>query len=211
MIYLVFACRILLAGVFLTALAGKVRNKAAFDEFAVSVERLGRLPRRVSRAVAVAVAAGEAAAVALLAAGPTVPAGFALGVLLLLGFTAGIVRALRAGSAAPCRCFGASVTPLGPVHVVRNLVLAAVGGAGGAAALTGPATGWPPHPGGAAVAGVAALVALVLVVRLDDLTALFRLPPARTGPVGRAPARTVPGRAAPARTGSPGGGEPGAS
>jgi uncharacterized membrane protein YphA (DoxX/SURF4 family) len=45
-------------------------------------------------------------------------------IVLLTVFTALIVRQLAAGRRPPCACFGAwSRRPLGPVHVVRNVVL----------------------------------------------------------------------------------------
>ncbi|MER5768476.1 MauE/DoxX family redox-associated membrane protein [Streptomyces sp. NPDC001985] len=174
MIYVAFACRILLIGVFLTAVAGKARSRTAFAAFERSLAGLGLLPARLSRAVAVSVIAAESATVVLLVPAPTVPLGFALGALLLLGFSAGIALALRRGRRAPCRCFGASAAPLGPVHVVRNLLLAAAGAAGAVLVAAGPADGWPPHPGGAAIACASALVVVVLTVRLDDLTELLR-------------------------------------
>ncbi|GGZ43245.1 hypothetical protein GCM10010387_41930 [Streptomyces inusitatus] len=187
MTYAAFACRILLFGVFAVALVGKARGRAAFQEFAASITALRLLPAGASRAAAVLVTAVEAAVVVLLVPSSTVLAGFALAVLLLLALTAGIVLALRRGRSAPCRCFGASVTPLGPVHVVRNLLLALAGTGGLAAMAAGAPDGWPPHLGGSLIAAVSAAVVLLLVVRLDDLTALF-----------------APAPAAPSRTGRPG-------
>ncbi|GAA2235354.1 hypothetical protein GCM10010232_22600 [Streptomyces amakusaensis] len=187
MTYAAFACPILLFGVFAVALVGKARGRAAFQEFAASITALRLLPARVSRAAAVLVTAVEAAVVVLLVPSSTVLAGFALAVLLLLALTGGIVLALRRGRSAPCRCFGASVTPLGPVHVVRNLLLAVAGAGGLTAMAAGASAGWPPHPGGSLIAAVSAAVVLLLVVRLDDLTALFAPAPAapsRTGPPG---------------------------
>ncbi|MDQ0983884.1 MauE/DoxX family redox-associated membrane protein [Streptomyces sp. V2I9] len=174
MTYLVLFCRVLLAGVFLAAFVGKVRSAAAYREFAGSVVRLGLFPRRVSRVCAAVVVGVEFLVLVLLVPGRTVPAGFLAAVLLLGAFAAGIVLALRAGGSAPCRCFGASSAPLGRVHVVRNLILAVVGAGGLAAAVTGAGAAWPPHAGGVAVAGVAAVLGVFLVVRLDDLMSLFR-------------------------------------
>ncbi|MCM2390807.1 MauE/DoxX family redox-associated membrane protein [Streptomyces albipurpureus] len=191
--YIALSCRILLFGVFLTALAGKVHRKAAFDEFTTSIRDMRLFSPKVAGIVAVAVAVGELAALVLLALPATASIGLALAALLLLGFTAGMGAALRRGRRTPCRCFGASVTPLGPVHLVRNLVLAAVGATGAAAVAIGGGAGWPPHPGGAAIAATAALVAVILVVRLDDLVALFSLAPApatRATPLSQA--RSVP-------------------
>ncbi|MFD5743667.1 MauE/DoxX family redox-associated membrane protein [Streptomyces massasporeus] len=185
MTYVAFACRILLFGVFLLALAGKVRSRTAFASFARSITDLRLFPRKVSRAAAAAVIAGEVAVLLLLVPPRTAHLGLAAAVLLLLAFTAGIVVALRGGRRAPCRCFGASATPLGPLHVVRNLILAGTGAAGFAVMTALPAGGWPAHAGGGAVAAVAAIVAALLVARLDDLAALFRT--GRPAPVAARP------------------------
>ncbi|GGK99299.1 methylamine utilization protein MauE [Planomonospora parontospora subsp. parontospora] len=171
MLYLMIACRALLAVVFAAAVAGKVRGRAAFGEFVSSIVALGVLPRRASVAAAYALTAAEAAAVLLLAWPPTVPLGFAAAVGTLAVLTGGILATLRRGRRVPCRCFGASAAPLGRVHVARNLVLAALGGAGLAAWSAAGASA--PHPAGAVLALVAAGVGALLVVRLDDLMELF--------------------------------------
>jgi hypothetical protein len=46
MSYVVIGSRALLLGVFLVALVGKVRKRAAFDEFKASIAALRVLPRR---------------------------------------------------------------------------------------------------------------------------------------------------------------------
>jgi hypothetical protein len=138
----------------------------------------------VALAVAVAVTAAEAAVVVLLALPFTVPLGLGLAVGLLAAFTTGIVLALRRGQRAPCRCFGASTTRLGPAHVVRTLVLVTVAGTGLLTDLVAVGgAGAPPQLGGVAVALAAAAVGVLIVVRLDDLMALFttRLPDPVTG------------------------------
>lgn len=171
MLYLMIACRVLLAAVFAIAFVGKVRGRAALDEFVSSIVVLEVLPRRVSVAAAHALLAAEAAAVLLLALPWTVPLGFVAAVGTLAVMTGGILAALRRGRQAPCRCFGSSVTPLGRVHVVRNLVLATLGGVGLIAWITAGAS--TPHPAGVVLALVAAGVGALLVVRLDDLMELF--------------------------------------
>ncbi|MEU5342471.1 MULTISPECIES: MauE/DoxX family redox-associated membrane protein [unclassified Streptomyces] len=174
--YLIFGCRALLFGVFLVAAAGKLRGRAAFDEFAASIVDLRLLPRKLSGAAASAVAAVELAVVALLVIPATIQAGLLLGTGLLLVLTTGILASLRMGRRTPCRCFGTSATPLGPVHVTRNLILAAIGGVGIIAAFGNEPDSWPPHPGGSTIALITALVGVLLVVRLDDLVSLFSNP-----------------------------------
>jgi len=172
MAYLLIACRTLLLGVFVAALAGKIRRRSTYRDFAKWVGTLGLVPRRLTAIAAASATAAEAAAVALLALPSTVPVGFALAAALLAVFTAGVALAIRRGRRAPCHCFGASKTPLGAVHVVRNAVLLAVGCAG----LTLSTVGDPDpaiHLAGVLLAVTVALLALLPVLRLDDLMALF--------------------------------------
>lgn len=161
--------RAFLFGVFLFAVLGKARGRAAFEEFARSIQGLKLTPRKWSAHLAALVVAAEAGVVVLLAVPGTVVAGFGLAAVLLIGMTGAIVVAIGKGRQAPCRCFGASVTPLGTAHVVRNLILLAAGAGGLAfAGSTGGA-----QPGPLVLALAAAAVGVLLVVRADDLMALF--------------------------------------
>jgi hypothetical protein len=164
--YLSLAGRVLLGVTFAVASAGKVLG---FRAFAADLARMRVLPRRWVTAAAVLTVTAEAAVAPLLIAGRTVPLGVALAALLLTAFGAVIVVLLRRGQAASCPCFGRAPTPLGVRHLARNgLLLIAAG-----LAVTGPAA--------LSTAGVAGVVAAVaagvftasLVIRLDDLTALF--------------------------------------
>jgi hypothetical protein len=81
--------------------------------------------------------------------------------------------ALHRGQTAPCRCFGASSTPLGAAHLIRNVTLLV----GSLAGLVGGVVARHPavQPLGLAVALAVAAVAVLFVVRLDDdVVALFR-------------------------------------
>ncbi|MCG5221011.1 MauE/DoxX family redox-associated membrane protein [Streptosporangium soli] len=171
MIYVVVGCQAALIGVFLFSVVGKIRTRHAYDEFVSSVVAMRALPRSWTRSAAIATIAAEAAAVALLAIPATVPAGFLLAAGLLTIFTVAISNAVRHGRRAPCRCFGASTTPLGRVHMVRNLVLLS-------ACLAGLTAIWretwaAPHLGGLVISLGAAAIIVLLVVRLDDLVGLF--------------------------------------
>ncbi|MFD8496967.1 MauE/DoxX family redox-associated membrane protein [Amycolatopsis sp. NPDC059657] len=161
--------RAFLLGVFLFAVLGKARGRAAFNEFVRSIQGLRLTPRKWSAHVAALVVAAEAVVVVLLAVPGTVVAGFGLAALLLIGMTGAIVVAIGTGRQAPCRCFGASVTPLGTAHVVRNLILLATAAGGLGFAGSAGAT----EPGGVVLALAAAVVGVLLVVRADDLMALF--------------------------------------
>ncbi|TDB78971.1 hypothetical protein E1182_14435, partial [Micromonospora sp. KC721] len=163
------AARLLLALVFLTAVVGKLRTRAGFDGFVGSVGQFG-VPARWASAVARLAVATEAAVVVLLAGPPTVPAGLLLAAGLLGVLTAAIVGTLRRGVRPACRCFGAGDAPIGLRHVARNLVLLSVALLG----LLGWAAAGPPPSTPAMLIAVGAAVPLAaVVVRLDDLVALF--------------------------------------
>ncbi|TDC28312.1 methylamine utilization protein MauE, partial [Micromonospora sp. 15K316] len=163
------AARLLLALVFLAAVVGKLRTRAGFAGFVGSVNQFG-VPKRWAYPVARLAVATEAAVVVLLAVRVTAPAGLLLAAGLLGVLTGAIVGALRRGARPACRCFGAADAPIGRRHVVRNLALTVAALLG----LLGWATAGPVLPPSAALlaAGVAVPLAAV-VVRLDDLVALF--------------------------------------
>jgi len=169
--YLVFGMRFLIGAVFLASTFGKLARRGGIGRFTDSVRGMRILPERLARPVALAVIAGEASVCVLL----TVPSrrtalpGLALATALLAVFTVAIALAVRRGVRAPCQCFGASTTPLGARHLVRNvlLVAAAVTGAAGSAAEG------PVHPAGALVAAASGLLAGGVVAALDELHDLF--------------------------------------
>ncbi|MBF6049847.1 methylamine utilization protein MauE [Streptomyces sp. NRRL B-1677] len=162
----------LIGVVFLASSAGKAAGRRSFDRFVSSVAGMQVVPVRRARPVARTVVAAEGAVCVSLAV--PVPAatvvGLAIAAVLLAVFTAGIALSVRRGVRAPCRCFGASPTPLGPRHIVRNLALTAAAVTGAAAAGAGGTA----TPGGVAVAVLAGLLLGALVAALDDILDLFR-------------------------------------
>ncbi|MFC4014993.1 MauE/DoxX family redox-associated membrane protein [Nonomuraea purpurea] len=168
---------VLLVVVFAASSLAKVAG--AFPGFEGSVRALRLVPARWARAVAAGVIGVEIVVAGLLVT-PWYTGGLALaaGVLAVFAVVAMVTR--RRGLAVPCTCFGpgtAGGPPLGTPHAVRNALLAGVAIAG----LFGrPATDdWA----GAGVAGVAALVCAALVLRFEDIVALFGRPPgARRAP-----------------------------
>ncbi|MEU7916340.1 MauE/DoxX family redox-associated membrane protein [Microbispora bryophytorum] len=167
--------RLVLTGVFLVSVLMKLRTRRAFGEFTTAVRRLGGLPTGLGTPAAAVVVAVEAGTVVMLAA-PGLDgdgrAGLLLAGGLLLGFAVVLVTALRRGTTAACRCFGASDEPVNRRHVARNAVLAACAVAG--AAATSAAGGTPVAPPAAALCLVGASVAVGAVVLLDDLLHLLR-------------------------------------
>ncbi|MEU0483354.1 MauE/DoxX family redox-associated membrane protein, partial [Streptosporangium sp. NPDC006013] len=106
------ACKALLAGVFVIALAGKVRGRAALDEFVASIVALGMFPRARSVVAAYALLGAEAVVTLALVLPYTLLLGFAAATALLIVLTAGISVALRRGRHTPCRCFGDEIPDL---------------------------------------------------------------------------------------------------
>ncbi|MFG1701366.1 MauE/DoxX family redox-associated membrane protein [Nonomuraea sp. NPDC049309] len=168
--YVALTARCTLGIVFLVAVVGKVRGRAAFEAFRRSVPALVPLPRgRVPAVLPAAVVAVESATVVLLATRSTAPAGLVLAGAALLAFSLGIGHALRSGTRATCNCFGASAAPIGRRHLVRNLALTAV-------AVAGVATSYGdarPHAAGAVLAIAAGGLLALLAVFTDDLADLF--------------------------------------
>ncbi len=164
--YLELGCRGLLAGVFLVSLAGKLRGRAAYAAFVAATASLLATDGRQARVLAPLTIAAEIATVGALAVGT---AGLLVAAALLGCFTVALVLALRRGTTAPCRCFGASTTPIGVHHVVRNLVLAGLAVVGSIAGYDGA----PLDPAALVVTALAALVCVLVTVRLDDLVAVL--------------------------------------
>lgn len=166
--YVTLAVRVLFGVVFLVSGGTKVREPR---EFSRSVRGLGLVAPAWAGRVALTVTVLELAVPVLLAVPATVPVGLGLAGVLLLGFTAAIAVALRRGTTAPCRCFGASQLPLGRRQLARNVLLLAVlaAAAPGAGATSADLRG-------AAIAVPAGLVCAVLVVFFDELAELFAGP-----------------------------------
>ena len=180
----------LLAGVFVMAVASKVRDGETFTRFTAQMLRPGGVPAWFTAVVARGTVAAEAAAAVLLLtpiAVPvigrwSVPAGFALSALLLLGFSTAVAVAVRRRVQAPCGCFGRSATPLGARHVVRNSVLLVVAGGGLAASAQGAAAS--PAAMVVLAAGTIGVALAIAVAAFDEVVALFAPTATRTLPSG---------------------------
>ncbi len=185
--YLRYGAGCLLGVVFAVAAVSKLRSRRAFTEFVASLRPMGLAPAARLPLVAGAVAVAEVAVTVLLAVslgGPlpenpasTVAAlGFAGAVALLAVLTGGVAVALRRGVSAPCRCFGVSAAPLGPIHLARNGILLVVAAVGLISVLASPLGSG--EAAGLAIAVPAGLVLGALIVAFDDLWFLLA-PPAR--------------------------------
>ncbi|TDD11934.1 methylamine utilization protein MauE [Nonomuraea deserti] len=185
--YVEVASRLLLVTVFAFALAGKVRGRRAWAGFVESLSEMAVIGRAVVPAAAVAVIAAEAAVIVLvlLPPGGAATAGFALAAVLLSCFTLAVGAVARRAAPVPCRCFGASETPVGVPHVVRNLILVTASLLG----LVGSLTNGSVDPVLGSVAGILGAVLGLLMARWDDLAALLR-------PSWRAPHASPAGRRA---------------
>ncbi|MFI6595591.1 MauE/DoxX family redox-associated membrane protein [Nonomuraea sp. NPDC050536] len=171
--YVALACRVAIGIVFLVAVLGKLRGRSAFAGFRASVRGLVPVGPRASTALSGAIVLAEGCVAVLLAIPGTVRAGMLLAGTVLVGFCAGIVRAMRSGTTTPCRCFGVTGTPLGGRHLIRNAGLLALVAAGLAPGHLSP------QPAGVALSVLAGAVLAVLVIFFDDLADLFAVQPRR--------------------------------
>lgn len=183
MAYVEVFSRCLIGVVFLFSAWSKRPGSGRFQQFSDSLAAMRLLPARLVVPVAAVVVGAETAVVLLLLPQPlhlVAVAGFALAIVLLLGFAVSIGMVLRRGVRASCRCFGGSSSaPFRRHHIVRNLVLVAAAGAGLVAGLAGPAFTWE----AVTLAGAPAVVLALLTTRLDDVVELFA--PAPPVPVRR--------------------------
>ena len=170
--YVTLASRCALGIIFVTALAGKLRNRQAFRAFRDSVQDMMSLPSHWATAASTAVVLAEASIVALLSIEHTVPAGFSLTGAVLLVFSVGLVRVIRSGAPIPCRCFGASAVPISGRDLLRNAILLATVAAGLTSRLLAPAGGT--RPAGVTIGlACAGLVALTIIF-FEDLADLWQ-------------------------------------
>ncbi|HEX2312938.1 MAG TPA: MauE/DoxX family redox-associated membrane protein [Thermomonospora sp.] len=140
-----------LATVFGYAFYSKVRGGDRFRAFLTTVRKLMMRSGPLTVGVAVVFAAAEAVAAVLVALPWTSRVGFAVGTGLLVFFIGVVVRAVRGGVFAECRCFGDHSSVLGYPILVRNvlllgvavtgLVLAPGGGAGPVATVCAATAG----------------------------------------------------------------------
>ncbi|NYI07612.1 MauE/DoxX family redox-associated membrane protein [Allostreptomyces psammosilenae] len=163
--YLLLAARCLLAVVFAAAFFGKVRGASRFRQFTASIRTLGVLPEGLARHAAAVIVVGEGATAVLLATPFAPRLGFALAAALLTVFVGVVVRAIRAGVIAECRCFGRKGSVMSTAMLVRNLLLMACALPGALLAPPAPAA----SPGLAALALLAGLAGAIGFVRYYDV------------------------------------------
>ena len=180
MAYIEVVCRVTLLGVLATAAFGKLRSRQALRALAGSLVAMRVVRAGRARRVAVLLVVAEVSTVAMLGVWWLPVLGFVAAAALMAVLTAGVVKVLLGGAAAPCRCFGASTTRVGWFHAVRNAGSCAVAVVGGAAAIAGGAG----EPAGLVVAGAIGGTAAALLVVLDEVVELFRPPPAGVGEGG---------------------------
>ena len=111
----------LIAVVFAASSVSKLRD---FRGFARSVPALVPMPPRWVPPVSVAVVVAEGASRSSWSSPGDRPGFVLASALLLAAFTTAIAASLRRGRRAPCRCFGAADTPVGPRHLARNTAAA---------------------------------------------------------------------------------------
>jgi hypothetical protein len=172
--YVDVASRLLLLTMFTLALASKISSRGAWGEFVESTRAMAVVGEARVQAAAVVTAIAEGAVI-VLAALPLRWAGSAAFVIAagLLGCLAiAVAMVVRRGKSVTCRCFGASQTPLGVSHVVRNVLLVVIALLG----LAGSLVSGSFDPFLTAVVGVFGAVLGLLVARWDDLVSLLVTP-----------------------------------
>jgi hypothetical protein len=169
--------------VYLTSATAKLRGRSAYRSFEAGLTETRLIWWRLLPAAAAGlvgcealVAVSVAAAAVLTAVNVTAAAAVtdsALGLAIALTgvLAAGVAVILRRGTSATCACFGsATERTLGRPQLVRNLGLLALLVV--ALACAQPGHGQPPAAA-ATVAVIAGAVAGLLLIRSDDLIALF--------------------------------------
>lgn len=180
--------RMFVGGILIVAVLAKARDLGSFRS---TVRAFRVVPRGWERSLTSGLLVAESAAAAMLVVRPLAVFGLGLAVVLIMAFTAGMVRLLLRGESVACGCFGVSTTPIGMMHVVRNAVISATGVTGVfAGALSEGA------PVATQVFGLVSLFAgagVVLVLILDRLLEVPSSMPARVtpGPPGRRPVNAV--------------------
>ncbi|WP_327585556.1 hypothetical protein OHA25_59630 [Nonomuraea sp. NBC_00507] len=165
MSHVLVASQVLLTTVFVVSAYSKLRSRAALRSFAAT---LRLLPGPTRFPAAMATVAMEVVAAATLIVLPRT--GLAASGLLLIAFSLWIAVSLRWGQREPCQCFGVSATPLGRVHLIRNVLLLVVVVLGWVT-LTLP--GGPVTVAGLALAVPVGLVGAILLIVFDDIADLF--------------------------------------
>jgi hypothetical protein len=164
-----FTCRILIAIVFCTSFATKVKSPPSYRAFTASVRGMTSLRSGAASFVTAAIVLGEGTVVICLvmpfAGGPIT--GFALAGLLLLCFGAAIWRSTSRSSRVPCRCFGLSNQPVSQVDLARNALLLAACVLG---ILSGTASQVPQSGARWFVTAFAALYSALLLINFDEVT-----------------------------------------
>ncbi|MGP3958629.1 MauE/DoxX family redox-associated membrane protein [Nonomuraea sp. 3N208] len=163
--HVLVASQVLLTTVFVVSAYSKLRSRTALQSFAVT---LRLLPGPARFPAAMATVAMEVVAAATLIVLPRT--GLAASGMLLIAFSMWIAVSLRWGQREPCRCFGVSATPLGPVHLIRNGLLLLVVVLGWVTLMF---PGGPVTVAGLALAVPVGLVGAILLIVFDDIADLF--------------------------------------
>jgi uncharacterized membrane protein YphA (DoxX/SURF4 family) len=168
------ACRILIGAVFVFAVTGKIRTRAAWRDFTSSV---GSLHLPGATVIALLVACAEALVVVLMVVPGASRHGFVLAVMLLSAFTSTIAYSVRGGRKVTCNCFGKPSETVGRSYFLRNAVLLVAALLGAFSPLV-TSSGSPSQAGFVLAGGLGALAATGLIY-LDDLRHLFSATPVK--------------------------------
>ncbi|SDQ71094.1 MauE/DoxX family redox-associated membrane protein [Thermostaphylospora chromogena] len=169
--YLALVCQVSIGAIFLCAAVGKLMNPRSLNDLATLVRTTGLIRGRLSAGFGALILTVELA----IASAMAIPVrlvtmlGFAMAACFMLFSIFVIFLLNRRGTAFTCACFGSSVKPLGPIHVVRNLMIALIACVG---MLFSPEAGRLPSTM-IALAVVTGLTAGGFLIALDRLSDLF--------------------------------------
>ena len=170
--YVLMFCRWGIGLTFLASAAGKLRDLRAFRQAVVD---LAGLPAGAARPAALATVAAECLVVlGMLVGRAALPAGFALGAVLLLLFSGVLISALRRNAGVSCNCFGTSERSISWYDVARNGALLACCGAGewSYAVADRP----QPPAAGIVLLGLIAGCFFLIVTNTEDIVEVLRNP-----------------------------------
>lgn len=173
-LYILAFCRIVIGFVFALSFGGKILSLSRFIH---TVQEFAILPGKLSAPAAFLFLCTEGAVVILLLVGGILlPTAFLLAACLLMLFSAALISVLVRRLRTSCNCFGASEKLVSPADVWRNLglIVCTLVGYGLLAWLQVHS-----EPAGLGfsdwlLAGLGALVFVLIWLQLDELMQLFR-------------------------------------
>lgn len=169
--YILIFCRAAIGLVFALSCLSKARNLAAFSE---AIDRFQIVPARWTGPAAYLIVLAEGVVMLdMVLGGRWLVPGFALGLGLLIVFSAAMLRALSRRMQVSCTCFGRTDRPVSFADVGRNSIFVIVSGAGLLIAGVAPAALSAPTSGEAGLMILIGATVVAVALHLHDLVQLY--------------------------------------